>query len=85
MVNGYFAGFQYCDTTSGSVATPASPRPAARASGAIVCDVTDVFTGLNMSFLSCAASGKAVIAATMTATILVMYFIVMLVSLYVPF
>ena len=54
MANGYFAGFQYCEFTSASVAAPTSPIPAARASGAIVCEVTDAFTGLNMSFLSCA-------------------------------
>ena len=49
MVKGYFDGFQYCDTTSGSVAAPTSPMPAARASGAMVCEVTEVLTGLNMS------------------------------------
>ena len=42
IVKGYLAGFQYCEFTSGSVATPTSLKPAARASGAIVCEVTAV-------------------------------------------
>ena len=36
IVKGYLAGFQYCEFTSGSVATPTSLKPAARASGAIL-------------------------------------------------
>ena len=54
MVKGYLAGFQYCETTSGSIAAPTSPMPAERASGAMVCEVTDEWTGLNMFRLSCA-------------------------------
>ena len=52
MLKGYLAGFQYCELTSGSVAAPTSPIEPARASGAMVCEVTAVFTGLNMSSLS---------------------------------
>ena len=68
MVKGYFAGFQYCDTTSGSVAAPTSPIPAARASGAMVCDVTDVFTGLKISSF-CALAGMLTSAAMASMSI----------------
>jgi hypothetical protein len=40
MQKGYFAGFQYWELTSGSVAAPTSPIPAERASGAMVWDIT---------------------------------------------
>jgi hypothetical protein len=55
MVNGYLATFQYCDATSGSVAAPTSPIPPALASGATLCEVTEVVTGLNILFLSICA------------------------------
>ena len=55
IVNGYLATFQYCDVTSGSVAAPTSPIPPALASGAMLCEVTEVVTGLNISFLSTCA------------------------------
>ena len=42
----YFAGFQYCEFTSGVVAAPTSPIPPARASGAIDNDGTAVIIGL---------------------------------------
>ena len=48
----YFDGFQYCELTSGSVATPRSPIEPPRASGAILRVVTPVVMGLNMSFPS---------------------------------
>jgi hypothetical protein len=38
------------------VAAPTSPNPAALASGAMVCEVTEVLTGLNMFSFSCADS-----------------------------
>ena len=57
MLKGYFAGFQYCELASGSVAAPTSPSAPARASGAIESDVTPVYTGLNWSF--CENDGTA--------------------------
>ena len=48
MAKGYFAGFQYCEFTSGSVAAPTSPIAPARESGAMESEVTAVITGLNI-------------------------------------
>ena len=50
MVKGYFAGFQYCEFISGSVAAPTSPIPPPRESGAILSELTPVLIGLNKSF-----------------------------------
>ena len=59
MAKGYLAGFQNCDTTSGSVAAPTSPIPPARASGAIICEVTEYLTGLKiLSFCADTVSAK---------------------------
>jgi hypothetical protein len=42
----YLAGFQCCELRSALVATPTSPIPAARASGAMLSDGIAVITGL---------------------------------------
>ena len=45
-MNAYLAGFQCCELRSALVATPTSPIPAARPSGAMLSDGIAVITGL---------------------------------------
>ena len=64
--NGYLAGFQNCELTSGSVAAPTSPIPAALASGAMVCEMTACSTGLKLLSLSSSAFATTAIAKTIS-------------------
>jgi hypothetical protein len=76
----YLAGFQYCALKSASVATPTSPCPAARASGAIDAEGIDVING----FIVSSAAWALIMAQTKAAIERIVFFIcVILLFLFV--